>query len=155
MKMTRQMWVATGAVALIGAVAWMLPPTTPIGPGGAGARPQQVRARSTAVATSLPAPAPAVRDASPGYAPSPPDLDAAERAGPRPPRTAQPRQPDPAFDNEGDQDQPDPAFVTGYRWAEDSGIERRRACRRWRGSPAEDGCLAYLRDAEDEGGPPY
>jgi hypothetical protein len=43
---------------------------------------------------------------------------------------------------------PEAAFATGYSWAESNQIDDRRDCRRWRGSPAEAGCGAYLRDTD-------
>jgi hypothetical protein len=152
MEITREMWIGAGALAFVGTVVLMLPPTTPVAPIATSVRPH---ARGNA---SPPADAPAFQD----HASVTPVAD--RPAISMPPVRSEPelasREPDPAPrwresdpSDDGDQAAPDPDFTMGYRWAEANGVFERRDCRRWRGSPAEDGCRAYLRDAEDgEGG---
>lgn len=159
MKITREMRFAAGALAFVGAVIWMLPPTQPTGPGGSPGRTVAARPARAAPKTS---PEPTLPDAfgPPALQPSsprPPEAQTAERAPPRPTETAEADEQAAAADTDADanaeedadRDGRDPEFVRGYRWAEANDVARRRECRRWRGSPAEDGCRAYLRDAEE------
>lgn len=46
---------------------------------------------------------------------------------------------------------PQEEFDRGYRWAERRQVEDPRECRRWADSPREDGCLAFLQDAREQG----
>ena len=44
---------------------------------------------------------------------------------------------------------PERAFERGYGWAARRDVQDPEECRRWEGTPREDGCLAYLRDVDD------
>jgi hypothetical protein len=150
MQITREMGIGAGALAFVGVVAWMVPPTTPVAPMGTkaqpGARGSAIRAPSASTLSFAgpvvaaapyvpPAPVPVERQAEPvAIEPAPPRWREAE--------------PDYADDEEKAAG-PDQDYVAGYRWAEETGIAGRRDCRRWRGSPAEDGCRAYVRDMEE------
>jgi hypothetical protein len=154
MQITREMRIGAGALAFIGAVVWMIPPTTPVAPVGTAVRPH--RSGLVAPVTDY---AGGTGYEAPVYVPPPvgePPAPVAREAAP-PPRLAQAEPVQPRWRDTGsnyaDEDPealPDRAFETGYRWAEENGIEERRDCRRWRGSPAEDGCRQYVRDAGDD-----
>jgi hypothetical protein len=154
MQITREMWIGAGVLAFVGTVVLMLPPTTPVAPVATSVRPH---ARGNA---SPPVQAPPFQDyaavAPPAARPAvsmPPTQPVSELASRDPVPSPRWRDSEPAYD--GDDAAPDPDFTMGYRWAEANGVFERRDCRRWRGSPAEDGCRAYLRDAEDgDGGAP-
>jgi hypothetical protein len=160
MEITREMWIGAGALAFVGTVVLMVPPTIPVAPVATSVRPH---ARSTA---SPPTNAPAFTDYEAANIPAPPAY-----GPPRNPRPAaveeqvesaardddaipSPRWRDaaPIPSEDADQAMPDPDFSMGYRWAEANGALERRDCRRWRGSAAEDGCRAYLRDTDQGDG---
>ncbi len=160
MEIRREMWMGAGALAFLGVVVWMIPPTTPLAPVAASVRARAGNSgNASAVAATMPAPV---------AAPTIPPADATPvtaDATPPPPRFAEavPPQPrwrdapsDDADSDDADQNpaSPDQAFAMGYRWAQSNEIGDSRDCRRWRG-PAEVGCLAYLHasdsgDDEDE-----
>lgn len=145
------MRIGAGALAFIGVVVWMIPPTTPVAPMAATTRLHAngvVKPPIDAPAFAVSAPAPI---ATPGITPTPVTQDSAmptrfAEASPPPPRW---RDRAPAGDDEQDDVSPETVFATGYRWAEANDVSERRDCRRWRGSPAEAGCRAYLRDSDD------
>jgi hypothetical protein len=155
MEITREMRIGAGALAFIGVVVLMLPPTTPLAPAGTAARPHAGAAVIAKDPSALAVAGPA------SYAPPPPAMPASSPTPVAPESAAptrfadaapvQPRWRDAAPADADDQDQAgsDDAFTLGYRWAEQNGIEDRRDCRRWRGSPAESGCRAFLRDSDD------
>jgi hypothetical protein len=156
MEMTREMWfgAGAGAIAFIGAVAWMVPPTTPVAPMAASARPRASSVAKPAsdapqfagadVASQIPAPiAPAIATPTPVTQENAMPTRLADATPPRP------RWRDVATaDRDEDDAVPEETFDTGYRWAEANDIVDRRDCRRWRGSPAWDGCRVYLREAD-------
>jgi hypothetical protein len=134
-------------VALVLAVLWMLPPTTPLAPDAAtNPRPvTQIARRASAAAE----PAPAYPQSDVSFSPSLPP------AAVYPPveqsrRTAETL---PAPRDGGDAEyadaDPERAFERGYGWAARRDVQDPEECRRWEGTPREDGCLAYLRDVED------
>lgn len=151
MEITREMWIGAGALAFIGAVVWMVPPTTPVAPMASAVRPRvsgvaKPPIDAPAFAASAPPPV-----ATPGISPTPVTPESAmptRFAEATPPR---PRWREVASADRDDEDSgsPEDAFDTGYRWAEANDIAERRDCRRWRSSPAEAGCRAYLRDSDD------
>jgi hypothetical protein len=164
MEITREMWIGAGALAFVGAVVLMVPPTIPVAPVATSVRPHARSAASPSVnapaftdyaaATGGGSGAP-VSTPSPGNLAPPaierePEMAARDTDSVPSPRWRD--APSVAAEDE-DRDSPDPDFTMGYRWAEQNGVFERRDCRRWRGSPAEDGCRAYLRDADgdDEG----
>ena len=143
MQVTREMRIGAAALAFIGAVAWMLPPTTPVAP-ISGPGQYAVRPRPLVTAAAYPP----VGD-------PPETLDGGSQAPPIPidraadplPDPASPRWRDPS--DAADDGRPDPDFMTGYDWAEAKAIGRRDDCGRWRGTAAEDGCRTFLSDTAE------
>jgi len=134
-------------LALVLAVLWMLPPTTPLAPDAAtNPRPVTQIARRTS-APAEPAPAYPQSDVSfsPPLPPAPVEVPA------EPPRRTAEARPEPqegGYSQYADAD-PERAFERGYGWAARRDVQDPEECRRWEGTPREDGCLAYLRDVDD------
>lgn len=163
MEIRREMWMGAGALAFIGVVAWMIPPTTPLAPlanigrlrasGVSGTASMAGAEAATPMAPSFP-PGGSASDATPVADNAAPPMRLADAAPPQPrwhDRSSYDGD-DQAEDQDQDQDappSPDQAFAMGYRWAQANGVDDRRACRRWHG-PAEVGCLAFLH-ASDSG----
>ncbi|WP_404710869.1 hypothetical protein [Sphingomonas sp. MMS24-J13] len=152
--MTREIRIGVGALAFVGVVVMMLPPTTPLAPAGTPTRPRAAAAAiaqdPSASGIAEPAYYTPPLPAMPASNPTPVSQDSAMPTRYADAAPVQPRWRDPAPADADDQGQAgsDDAFATGYRWAEQNGIEDRRDCRRWRGSPAESGCRAFLRDSD-------
>lgn len=145
MQFTREMRIGAAALAFIGAIAWMLPPTTPVAPVSA---PGQFAVRAHASG--------AVSDAAYSPPPAPPgSFDAGGEAPPIAADRGAESLSDPAAprwrdaEDAADDARPDPDFMTGYDWAETNAIARRGDCRRWRGTAAEDGCRTFVNDAPE------
>jgi len=142
--LSSRMWIGIGSVVFGGAaLAWVLPPTTPIG----GPTVAQLSVARSAHAESSPADA-TLPQLPPVSAPVPPpdiapptpdravplleaDDDVARDAGPQAPR-----------------EDPERAFRLGYRLAERSDMTDPGECDRFANPDRVDGCLAYLNDAD-------
>ena len=142
--MDRSRWITLGGTLLVAAVAvaWMLPPTTPIshapkpivGRSGGAHREPQPDPQQTQAAPSVPrADWRNLGPAAPAYG----------YAGPEalPNTRAQAQQP-------SDTEETRASFLSGYRWAERNDVEDPADCRIWRDTPQENGCLAYLIDRD-------
>ena len=134
-------------LALVLAVLWMLPPTTPLAPDAAtNPRPVTQIVRRTS-APSEPAPAYPQSDVS--FSPSLPPIPVDPPA--EPPRRIAETPPAPQDGDYGEyaDANPERAFERGYGWAARRDVRDPEQCRRWEGTPREDGCLAYLGDVDD------
>jgi hypothetical protein len=158
MTITRSVQIGAAILAFILAVVWMLPPTTPVAPSANPTRPGAARSVGT---VAPPAPVAAY------------GFDSAATAAmlpPPPPLPPLPLLSDPALgvsqsvahraepaaatdDYAGGDEESDPYFRAGYRWAERNDIWDADECRAWRGTPREDGCLAYVEEAPDARAP--
>jgi hypothetical protein len=155
MILSRPIAIGGGVAALGLAVAWMVPPTTPIArqiaptvPHVAKAAPQAYTAAPPAYAfydTSPPVDQSADTDVKAAMRSRWQADDGQDRGAPAPP----PEQ-DRGFARYPYAD-PQAEFDRGYRWAARRQAEDPRECRRWTDTPVEDGCLAYLRDAAERG----
>lgn len=148
MALSRNAWIGIGALGFLGALAAIMPPTTPVG------AERNAAARPAAIRPPAPPPAPVYPDATISDAP-----------GTVPPRPSQPLPPPEPPVRETDQSRQNPepeaetaehvltyeqleaAYRDGYRWAARNEVEDRRECRRFGGSPAEEGCRAFVSDA--------
>jgi len=150
MTVSRPLAIGGGIAAFALIVAWMVPPTTPKGGETIAAAPHPIRIQPPEPSVAPPADA---SFAVPLPPPLPVDRSAdAARPAPSPPSSPQSL-------NEGvarAEDRyafadPQEDFDRGYRWAQRHQVEDPRECRRWADSPREDGCLAFLQDAREQG----
>ena len=161
MTVSRPLTIGGGITAFVLIVAWMVPPTTPKG----GATFTAASRAGQTMPRNVPATPPA--DASftvPQPAPPPPvygsaDDGGAATAGPSPvpgPSDRGPSRSAPHIAADSDVERyafanPQEEFDRGYRWAERRQVDDPRTCRRWAQTPREDGCLAFLQDAPEQG----
>ena len=153
MTIARSVQIGAAILAVILAVVWMLPPTTPVVPDVRPTRPNAARSVGT---VAPPAPV-AVNsfDSTATMLPPPPPLPPLSDPslpGPAPlvsQNVAHRAEPAEATDDYAGGDESDPYFRAGYRWAERNDIRDADECRAWRGTPREDGCLAYVDEAPD------
>ena len=148
MTMTRSVQIGAAALAFILAVVWMLPPTTPVAPSANPTRPGAARSVGTA---APPTPIAANGfDTTAAMLPPPPLPPLPVPASGVSPSAVDRAEPTEATDDyaNGDEES-DPYFRAGYRWAERNDIRDADECRAWRGTPREDGCLAYVEEAPD------
>jgi hypothetical protein len=136
------------AAGLAAVVALITPPTKPV-PTAAGDWRKQLP-----VKTGTPAPGPSTVPV-PAAALAPPPLPvrpATEEAAATDP-TDHPPAPPPAYDrNDRPPSEDDIArrFRQGYHWAQRNGVDDERDCYRSQGDPFTDGCLAALREGDDD-----
>ena len=133
-------------IALVLAVLWMLPPTTPLAPDAAtNPRPVTQIARRTSAPTEL---APAYPQSDVSFSPTlPPAPIEVPVEQPQRRVEAAPEPQDDGYAEYADAD-PERAFERGYGWAARRDVQDPEECRRWEGTPREEGCLAYLRDVD-------
>jgi hypothetical protein len=150
MTVSRPLAIGGGIAAFVLVVAWMVPPTRP-----KGGETIAAAARPSRTPPSEPVVTPPV-DASFSVPPPPPlPVDRSADAGhslsapPSPPQSMK-SSPIPSEDRYALAD-PQEEFDRGYRWAERRQLQDPRECRRWADSPREDGCLAFLQDAREQG----
>lgn len=150
MTVSRPLALGGGIAVFALIVAWMVPPTTPKGGATIQAIPHALSTTPTEPTLTPPA------DASFSVPPPPPlpvdrSADAARTPpAPPPPPPGMNDSPAPSQDRYAFAD-PQEEFDRGYRWAERHQVEDPRECRRWADSPREDGCLAFLQDAREQG----
>jgi len=154
MTIARSAQIAVAILAFILVVVWMIPPTTPVAPSGRPTRPGAARpVGSLAPPVSVAANNFDTADTGamlPPPPPLPPLPAPTPAANPTVASRAEPAEPAEATEDyaSGDEDS-DPYFRAGYRWAERNDIRDANECRVWRGTPREDGCLAYVEEAPD------
>ncbi|HWI84878.1 MAG TPA: hypothetical protein VNT42_00960 [Sphingomonas sp.] len=166
--MTSPASVGGAALAIGLAVAWMLPPATPIG--GVSVTQRSDGSRHVGTDKTLKAQPPSYDEAA--YLP--PDLPvtrnypilangearggdgrwpadgevlrgaAFEQRALENAETQQAADADTAYA----ENRPDPGFSAGYRWAEKRQVQDMRECNLWAGTPREEGCRAFARDTQ-------
>jgi hypothetical protein len=153
--MDRSRWLTlAGTIFFLAvAVAWMLPPTTPlslpwkpvIDRTATAHRQIDVQAATPPTVEAPSTPRPDWRNLGPV---SPAPAFGSDELGASPERSAPTQAPPYHEDQEA-------SFLSGYRWAERNDITDRADCRIWRDMPQEGGCLAYLfdRNGSDDNDP--
>jgi len=142
--MDRSRWLTLAGTLLFAAVAvaWMLPPTTPlshpsqpiVGRSGVGRRQPQAVPPQIEGAPAMPrADWRNLGPVAPGYGNDEREALPSDRA--RAQETA-------------DSEETDASFLSGYQWAERNDVADPADCRIWRDTPQERGCLAYLVDRD-------